>query len=87
MTDCISRTRELLDYIEECANAQTGKKSDSPGCIGHNKNSDPIKVNNELSGTVVVEKKGKALIIHVKCPCDAGYEILLLGGISYYKLM
>ncbi|KAJ4722832.1 flocculation protein FLO11-like [Melia azedarach] len=87
MTDCISRTRELLDYIEECANAQTGKKSDSPGCIGHNKNSDPIKVNNGLSGTVVVEKKGEALIVHVKCPCGAGYEILLLGGISYYKLM
>ncbi|KAJ4722811.1 hypothetical protein OWV82_006252 [Melia azedarach] len=87
MTDCISRTREILDCVEGCVNAQTDESSDSPGYTGHNKNSDPKTVNNGLSGTVVVEKKDETLIVHVKCPCGAGYEILFLGGISYYKLM
>ncbi|KAJ4722831.1 hypothetical protein OWV82_006269 [Melia azedarach] len=87
MTDCISRTREILDCVEGCADAQAARSSDSPGYTGHNKNSDPKTVNNGLSGTVVVEKKDETLIVHVKCPCGAGYEILFLGGISYYKLM
>ncbi|KAK9183045.1 hypothetical protein WN944_026194 [Citrus x changshan-huyou] len=36
---------------------------------------------------VSVEKKGDALILHFKCPCGSGYQILLLGGNCYYKLM
>ncbi|XP_019181214.1 PREDICTED: swi5-dependent recombination DNA repair protein 1 homolog [Ipomoea nil] len=35
----------------------------------------------------VEEKGGEGLVIHFKCPCKKGYEILLSGNKCYYKLM
>nr|GMD75906.1 uncharacterized serine-rich protein C215.13-like [Ipomoea batatas] len=35
----------------------------------------------------VEEKGGEGLVIHFKCPCNKGYEILLSGNNCYYKLM
>ncbi|KAJ0035712.1 hypothetical protein Pint_25187 [Pistacia integerrima] len=36
---------------------------------------------------VTMEKAGECLIIHFKCPCCRGYQILLSGKNCYYKLM
>ncbi|CAI9096091.1 OLC1v1032163C1 [Oldenlandia corymbosa var. corymbosa] len=35
---------------------------------------------------VWVERKGEVLILHFKCPCSKGYQILLSGDNCYYKL-
>ncbi|RAL41989.1 hypothetical protein DM860_016364 [Cuscuta australis] len=39
------------------------------------------------SESVWVEKAGEGLVIHFKCPCKKGYEILLAGNNCYYKLI
>ncbi|KAJ4723119.1 Mucin-2 like [Melia azedarach] len=94
MRDCIKEFTwlgdQLLSYIEHGANAQTYINTDSPHanncCVGHKKSNYPT-MENGLPETVTIENKGEALIINVKCPCGAGYQILLLGGVSYYRLM
>uniref|UniRef100_M0ZJQ2 Uncharacterized protein n=1 Tax=Solanum tuberosum TaxID=4113 RepID=M0ZJQ2_SOLTU len=35
---------------------------------------------------VWVERMGNCLILHFKCPCGKGYQILLCGNNCYYKL-
>ncbi|KAL8486681.1 hypothetical protein ACS0TY_023393 [Phlomoides rotata] len=35
---------------------------------------------------VWVEKHGESLVLHFKCPCGNGYEVLLSGTSCYYKL-
>ncbi|CAN4121921.1 unnamed protein product [Withania somnifera] len=35
---------------------------------------------------VWVERMGSCLILHFKCPCGKGYQILLYGNNCYYKL-
>ncbi|KAK4357556.1 hypothetical protein RND71_023166 [Anisodus tanguticus] len=35
---------------------------------------------------VSVERMGSCLILHFKCPCGKGYQILLCGNNCYYKL-
>ncbi|XP_011017611.1 PREDICTED: uncharacterized protein LOC105120903 [Populus euphratica] len=37
--------------------------------------------------SVTVERTGECLIIHFKCFCGEGYQILLYGRNCYYKLM
>ncbi|XP_052170503.1 uncharacterized protein LOC127786847 [Diospyros lotus] len=41
----------------------------------------------ENEEAVSVERAGNCLIIHIKCPCGKGYQILLSGRNCYYKLM
>ncbi|KAL7258350.1 hypothetical protein ACSBR1_004469 [Camellia fascicularis] len=41
----------------------------------------------ECEEAVSVERSGKWLIVHIKCSCGKGYQILLYGNICYYKLM
>lgn len=35
---------------------------------------------------VFVEKSGDGLVLHFRCPCGNGYQILLSGNNCYYKL-
>ncbi|KAJ4713076.1 Mucin-2 like [Melia azedarach] len=92
--DCIREVTWLRDQLLSCtehgANAQadinTGHPHIDSNCIGHNK-SNYSTMENGLIENVTVENKGDAFIIHVKCPCGAGYEVLLFGGVSYYKLL
>ncbi|KAI9165676.1 hypothetical protein LWI28_018585 [Acer negundo] len=41
----------------------------------------------DIEESVSVERAGENLIIHFKCPCGKGYEILISGRNCYYKLM
>ncbi|GKV47830.1 hypothetical protein SLEP1_g54689 [Rubroshorea leprosula] len=41
----------------------------------------------EIEDVVWVEKTGECLVVHFKCPCGKGYQILLSGGKCYCKLM
>lgn len=44
------------------------------------------QVENPSQEAVFVEKSGDDLVLHFKCPCGDGYEILLSGNNCYYKL-
>ncbi|KAL3642086.1 hypothetical protein CASFOL_012901 [Castilleja foliolosa] len=44
------------------------------------------EMQNASQEAVWVEKKTECLVIHFKCPCGTGYEILLSGNDCYYKL-
>ncbi|KAL8026477.1 hypothetical protein ABFX02_14G029700 [Erythranthe guttata] len=41
---------------------------------------------NPKQEAVWVEKNGDCLVLHFKCPCGNGYQILLSGNNCYYKL-
>ncbi|KAJ4723158.1 hypothetical protein OWV82_006564 [Melia azedarach] len=74
MTEC---RRELLGYAEECVNAQTAMNA----ARGHYAN------NIATSSNTGASLRRGALIVKVKCPCGASYQILLFEGICYYKLV
>ncbi|KAJ4723127.1 Testis-expressed sequence 2 protein [Melia azedarach] len=87
--DCM---KELLGYVEDCANSQMSNSAER----SHNLNSIATSNNTGVSlensddgctETVTVEQRKEALIVDVKCPCGASYQILLLEGICYYKLV
>lgn len=41
----------------------------------------------EYEEAVCVERTGECLVVHFKCPCGKGYQILLSGRECYYKLI
>ncbi|KAF2285567.1 hypothetical protein GH714_005547 [Hevea brasiliensis] len=41
----------------------------------------------EYEEAVCVERTGECLVVHFKCPCGKGYQILLSGRDCYYKLI
>ncbi|KAJ4723157.1 hypothetical protein OWV82_006564 [Melia azedarach] len=89
MTEC---RRELLGYAEECVNAQTAMnaaRGHYANNIATSSNTGASLENSDDSCTelVTVDKRRGALIVKVKCPCGASYQILLFEGICYYKLV
>lgn len=70
---------------------------DEPPCENHEEddkgteleNINAIKSDSEIDceESVTVERNGECLIIHFKCSCGEGYQILLYRRNCYYKLM
>ncbi|KAH9681579.1 hypothetical protein KPL71_027024 [Citrus sinensis] len=92
MRDCMRNMSrkwgELLGDEKDISNEEINNDNSSRG-VNNGSNND-AKLENYEGGhveVVSVEKKGDALILHFKCPCGSGYQILLLGGNCYYKLM
>ncbi|KAH9681553.1 hypothetical protein KPL71_027012 [Citrus sinensis] len=79
---------ELLGDDEDTANEEINNDNSSHG-VNKENNNNAIMDNSEEGcvEAVSVQKKGEALILHFKCPCGTGYQILLLEGNCYYKLM
>ncbi|GKV04905.1 hypothetical protein SLEP1_g16998 [Rubroshorea leprosula] len=76
MKDRLKEMNEWLDEIRESEEPRVTK--------------DPAKDENEeeeIEEAVWVEKTGECLVVHFKCPCGKGYQILLSEGKCYYKLM
>ncbi|XP_051152786.1 uncharacterized protein LOC127266555 [Andrographis paniculata] len=71
---------------EECENYSnnnhTPKEKSEEGEMENNNNS----IANPAQEAVWVEKDGECLVLHFKCPCGNGYQILLSGRNCYYKL-
>ncbi|XP_024041256.1 uncharacterized protein LOC112098880 [Citrus clementina] len=88
MRDMSRKWGELLGDEKDISNEEINNDNSSRG-VNNGSNND-AKLENYEGGhveVVSVEKKGDALILHFKCPCGSGYQILLLGGNCYYKLM
>ncbi|KAL0366847.1 UNVERIFIED_CONTAM: hypothetical protein Sradi_3574800 [Sesamum radiatum] len=45
-----------------------------------------VDMENPPQEAVWVEKNGECLVLHFKCPCGNGYQILLFRSSCYYKL-
>ncbi|KAJ4723112.1 hypothetical protein OWV82_006558 [Melia azedarach] len=89
ITECM---RKLLWYVEECVNAKMGMNTgrsqyDNSIVTSNNTGASLENVDDGYTEIVTVDKRREATIVNVKCPCGASYQILLLEGICYYKLV
>ncbi|KAL2463204.1 hypothetical protein Fot_52860 [Forsythia ovata] len=50
------------------------------------KNEPEMEIEEPAEEAVWVERKGDYLVLHFRCPCGKGYQILLCGNSCYYKL-
>ncbi|KAK0589454.1 hypothetical protein LWI29_014556 [Acer saccharum] len=83
MRDCIRKMNKWWDEIlpeEEDAGTALINNNNNNGATMENSEAD-------IEESVSVERAGECLIIHFKCPCGKGYQILLSGRNCYYKLM
>ncbi|KAJ4723107.1 hypothetical protein OWV82_006517 [Melia azedarach] len=89
ITECM---RKLLWYVEECVNAKMGMNAgrsqyDNSIVTSNNTGASLENVDDGYTEIVTMDKRREAMIVNVKCPCGASYQILLLKGICYYKLV
>ncbi|CDO99330.1 unnamed protein product [Coffea canephora] len=86
------RLREMRQWWNEVI-----KEGEEDSCSDSEDNDDLSKDNSEVcqvagseggpcEEAVWVERNGECLILHFKCPCGKGYQILLTGKSCYYKL-
>lgn len=88
MREMSGKSVELFGDQEDTANKEINDDNSSHG-VNKEINNNAVMDNSEEGcvEAVSVQKKGEALILRLKCPCGTGYQILLLGGTCYYKLM
>ncbi|KAI9176694.1 hypothetical protein LWI28_006025 [Acer negundo] len=77
MRDCI---RKMNKWWDEILPEEEDALVNNDGATMENCEAD-------IEESVSVERAGECLIIHFKCPCGKGYQILLSGRNCYYKLM
>ncbi|KAJ0092726.1 hypothetical protein Patl1_25738 [Pistacia atlantica] len=88
--------RNLMKQVTRKWDEKLGFEEDKGSEENHNQNNTNNVENNNATmdncgedcvEAVTMEKAGECLIIHFKCPCCRGYQILLSGKNCYYKLM
>ncbi|PSS10023.1 Mucin-2 like [Actinidia chinensis var. chinensis] len=80
------RMREMSRWWEEVLHQDDDVDSgseDDKNCAPK----DETETETESEEAVSVERSGNCLILHIKCPCGKGYQVLLSGRNCYYKLM
>ncbi|KAL1536167.1 hypothetical protein AAHA92_28858 [Salvia divinorum] len=86
----LKRMKERLKVMSEWWNQVASEDDDEDNLESENDN-DPKEeceggVEIPSQEAVFVEKSGECLVLHFKCPCGDGYQILLSGNNCYYKL-
>ncbi|KAL5791706.1 hypothetical protein ACOSP7_000300 [Xanthoceras sorbifolium] len=85
MRDCI---REMNTWWDEILPEEEGGGTAMiTNNSGNNNGATMENSEVDIEESVSVERSGGCLIIHFKCPCGKGYQILLSGRNCYYKLM
>ncbi|KAG6423049.1 hypothetical protein SASPL_113433 [Salvia splendens] len=74
----LKRMKERLREMREWWNQVATEDEDEEEC--------EEETQNPSQEAVFVEKSGECLVLHFKCPCGDGYQILLSGNNLYYKL-
>ncbi|CAH9083597.1 unnamed protein product [Cuscuta epithymum] len=77
---------QVLQEEEEEVNEEDHPSEDDTSKI-ENEPEDKTASSQPEESVWVEEKGGEGLVIHFKCPCKKGYEILLSGNNCYYKLL
>ncbi|KAJ0092473.1 hypothetical protein Patl1_25759 [Pistacia atlantica] len=85
MKEMARKWDELLGFEEDKGREENHNRSYSNNVENNNASMD--NCGEDFVEAVTVEKAGECLIIHFKCPCGRGYQILLSGKNCYYKLM
>ncbi|KAA8520565.1 hypothetical protein F0562_014821 [Nyssa sinensis] len=78
-----ARVREMTQWWDEVLR----EDEDDGVPEDNNNNTQKDDSETETEEAVSVERTAECLIIHFKCPCNKGYQILLSGKNCYYKLM
>ncbi|XP_047950604.1 mucin-7-like [Salvia hispanica] len=74
----LRRMKERLREMREWWNQVATEDDDEEEC--------EEETQNPSQEAVFVEKSGECLVLHFKCPCGDGYQVLLSGNNLYYKL-
>ncbi|KAL1561668.1 hypothetical protein AAHA92_04345 [Salvia divinorum] len=74
----LKRMKERLREMREWWNQVATEDDDEEEC--------EEETQNPSQEAVFVERSGEGLVLHFKCPCGDGYQILLSGNNLYYKL-
>ncbi|KAK6145906.1 hypothetical protein DH2020_019775 [Rehmannia glutinosa] len=82
------RLKEMSHWWNQVVTEGDDEDNDSENyCSDHNhKEESESEMENPSQEAVWVEKNGECLVLHFKCPCGNGYQILLSGKNCYYKL-
>ncbi|KAL7081295.1 hypothetical protein ACP275_14G030500 [Erythranthe tilingii] len=78
------RMREMSQWWNEVV-LEGEDEDDEPENYIHKEECES-ETENPKQEAVWVEKNGDCLVLHFKCPCGNGYQILLSGNNCYYKL-
>ncbi|XP_042026892.1 uncharacterized protein LOC121774041 [Salvia splendens] len=86
----LKRMKERLKVMSEWWNQVASEDGDEENLESENDNDPKEECEGEAEipsqEAVFVEKSGESLVLHFKCPCGDGYQILLSGNNCYYKL-
>ncbi|XP_047938649.1 uncharacterized protein LOC125186339 [Salvia hispanica] len=86
----LKRMKERLKVMSEWWNQVASEDDDEENLESENDNDPKEECEGEAEipsqEAVFVEKSGECLVLHFKCPCGDGYQILLSGDNCYYKL-
>lgn len=86
----MSEMREMIQWWEKIV-GEEGEEEDNNGRGNHDIGTiTEVECAAETETgeeAVSVERTGECLVLHFKCPCTKGYQILLSGNNCYYKLM
>ncbi|KAI3459563.1 hypothetical protein Pfo_016226 [Paulownia fortunei] len=82
------RLREMSQWWNQVVREGEEEDSDSENYSSDNipKDESEGDMEDPSQEAVWVEKNGECLVLHFKCPCGNGYQILLSGKNCYYKL-
>ncbi|WCJ25923.1 hypothetical protein M5689_007776 [Euphorbia peplus] len=87
MKDC---TKEMTQWFEDVLPDETvAEDEEDKGVTIEDSAADITQANlvTESDEHVFAERTGDSLIVHFKCPCSRGFQILLSGTHCYYKLL
>ncbi|KAE9457652.1 hypothetical protein C3L33_10449, partial [Rhododendron williamsianum] len=86
----MSEMREMIQWWEKIV-GEEGEEEDNNGRGNHDIGTitevECAAETETEEEAVSVERTGECLVLHFKCPCTKGYQILLSGNNCYYKLM
>ncbi|GFQ08800.1 hypothetical protein PHJA_003024000, partial [Phtheirospermum japonicum] len=82
------RLREMSQWWNQVVieGEEEGTESENYFSDNIQKGESETEMENPSQEAVWVEKNGECLVLHFKCPCGTGYQILLSGNDCYYKL-
>ncbi|XP_065858878.1 uncharacterized protein [Euphorbia lathyris] len=86
MKDC---TKEMSQWFDDVMPDETVAEEEEDKGTTEDNSTNIIQANlvTDSEEAVYVERSGESLIVHFKCPCSKGFQILLSGTDCYYKLL
>ncbi|KZV46785.1 hypothetical protein F511_15345 [Dorcoceras hygrometricum] len=78
------RLREMNQWWNQVMSED--EEDEEEGCENTPKDESETDTEKTPEEAVLVEQNGNCLVLHFRCPCGSGYQVLLNGNNCYYKL-